>query len=109
MVLSFDQSGAPAEFALADVRQLAAASGFLRPDGQTGDVESFFRHFGVKALTPFKALWATTKLAPPLATGPGTGTGGDKATTGETAAPPTGSGMTKVSGGTRQASERLGG
>ena len=66
MVLSFDQSGAPAALTLADVRQLAASHGVTRPDG-SADLEAFFRLYGVKALSTFKAKWATQKLQPPSA------------------------------------------
>ena len=65
MVLSFDQSGAPApDLTLADVRQLAISHGVTRPDG-SADLDAFFRLYGVKALSTFKAKWATHKLQPP--------------------------------------------
>jgi hypothetical protein len=70
MVLSFDQSGAgaAATLTLADVRQLASSHGVTRADG-SADLDAFFRLYGVKALSTFKAKWAAQKLQPPSAGG----------------------------------------
>jgi len=65
MTLSFAQSGSsPASFSLADVKDLAAKHGVTRADG-SADLDAFFKLYGVKALSTFKAKWSTEKLLPP--------------------------------------------
>ena len=64
MVLSFEQSGpgAPADFGLADVKELALAHGFSKPN-------DLFNVYGVNALSHFKKKWSSEKLAPPGSVG----------------------------------------
>jgi hypothetical protein len=65
MTLSFAQSGSsPASFSLADVKDLATKHGVTRADG-SADLDAFFKLYGVKALSTFKAKWSTEKLLPP--------------------------------------------
>ena len=60
MVLSFDQSGpgAPSDFGLADVKELALAHGFSKPN-------DLFQVYGVNALSAFKKKWSAERLPPP--------------------------------------------
>lgn len=64
MVLSFEQSGSPVDFSLAEVKDLAVAHRITRQDG-AADLDALFKLYGVKALSTFKKKFTTERLLAP--------------------------------------------